>query len=405
MRKNVKHSFRFFYFILLVVVCSCTPEENNSKKEKISSAFVYGFRMEQPNDKNYYLGVFNELVEVLDIKDATKLGPNRRVWSYKEHPYVWNADSSMITKWHVDKLDLSLKESKSISVAEFGIAGDMGEPIFYSDSMAFFFALREGKIVEFNPEVMTITAVHDVEPIQFDGDEEGVWYDAWNKYVIHDKIIMPIGFIAGPNWTLPNGAMVAVFEPAKLKLTYHIDQRLQTCFYLSPRDGDTLYIVPGYNLDAEVHYSSMENHLPTQNLLRLNVDGSFDQNFELDLSAALDSPLAVYDIISVIDQKALVLWREGDEWPTDPQNRYDNFYEQVRYSVIDIRTKEVKPFTTLDQYAGLTALQVIDGYNCYMTILKDEPDMEILLRQNSLYDYTEVTRLKGGSVRMMKRLW
>ncbi|MEM0939834.1 MAG: hypothetical protein AAF600_10700 [Bacteroidota bacterium] len=371
----------------------------------MSSAFVYGFRMELPNDRNYYLGVFEELTEVLDANKATKLGPNRRVWSYKEHPYVWNGDSSTITKWHVDELDLALQKGKSISLAQFGISGDIGEPIFYADSMAFFFALREGKIVEFNPEAMTITQMHKVEPIQFDGYAEGAWYDAWNKYIILDKIIMPIGFIAGSNWTLPEGAMVAVFEPEKLELTYHVDRRLQTCFYISPLDGDTLYIVPGYDLDAEAHYSTLENYLPTQNLLRLNIDGSFDQNFEIDLSAVLGSSLAVYDIISVIDQKALVLWREGDDWPTDPQNRFDNFYEQIRYSVVNIRTQEAKPFTALEEYAGLTALQVIDGYNYYMTILKDEPDMEILLKQNSLYDYTEVTRLKGGSVRMMKRLW
>lgn len=391
--------------ILLVIIYSCTPKEKNSKEEKISSAFAYGFRMELPDDKNYYLDVFEELVEVLDARKATKLGPNRRVWSYKEHPYVWNADSSIITKWHVNKLDLSLQKGKSISMAQFGISGDLGEPVFYADSVAFFFALREGKIVEFNPEVMTITKMHNVEPIQFDGYVEGAWYDAWNKYTIQDKIVMPIGFIAGSSWTLPDGAMVAVFEPQKLQLTYYHDQRLQTCYYISPQDKDTLYIVPGYNLDAEVHYSSMEEHLPTQNLLRLKVDGSFDQDFELDLGAILDNPLAVYDVISVTDQEALVLWREGEQWPTDPRNRYDNFYEYLRYSVVDMRTKEAEPFKALDKYAGLTALQMIDGHNYYMTILKDEPDMEILLRQNTLYDYTEVTRLKGGSVRMMKRLW
>ncbi|MEM9328496.1 MAG: hypothetical protein AAGA85_22715, partial [Bacteroidota bacterium] len=295
--------------------------------------------MEQPEDRNYYLGVFEEPVAELNVKNVTKLGPNRRIWSYKEHPYEWNGDSSTITQWHVNKIDLSLERGKSISLAEFGIKGDMGEPAFYADSVAFFFALREGKIVEFNPESMTITKTHAVAPIEFDGYDEGAWYDAWNKYVLRDKIVMPIGFIAGANWALPEGAMVAVFEPAKLELTYHVDRRLQSCFYISPRDGDTLYIVPGYSLDAEAHYASLEAPLPTQNLLRLTTDGSFDQDFQLDLGAALDDPLAVYDVISVIDQRALVLWREGDGWPDDPQNRFDTFYEEVRYSVVDIRTE------------------------------------------------------------------
>ena len=409
--KLIVQSFRSRFFLplyLLLLLSSCTTknaQKNYEKSVAVNSAFVYGFRMESPENTDYYIGVYNQLIPELNPENATKLGPNRRIWSYGEHPYIWNGDSSTIMKLNVSRSDLSITEGKVVSFADQGISGNLGEPVFYSNTKAFFFALKDGKVAEFNPSDMTISKIHQVEPIRFEGHKNGAWFDSWHKYIINDKIILPIGFIAGSEWILPDGAMIAVFDPLTGQLSYQKDQRLQACHYSSPFDGKHLYIVPGYALDAEVHYSGKENPLPTQNLLRLTTEGNFDQNFTLNLGEILPDPLAIYDIVSIIDQKAIVMWRQGDEWPQNPNNRWDNHAQEMRYSIVDLETASVESFDAFENYAGVSALKPIDGYNYFMTIPKSAPDTEIVLKQNSLYSYTEVTRLKEGSVRTVQRLW
>ena len=392
---------------LLSFLTSCDDDDPgpDDNLTEAASAISYGFRIESPTSQIYYLGVYEDFVDELSVGDAVELGPNQRIWSFGEHPYTWSGDASTITKWNVDTIDLSLSRGETVSFASAGISGNLGEPVFFSEERAFFFALVEGKVAEFNPTEMTLTAIHDVDPIQFEGHANGAWLDSWIKYTAGDKILLPIGFIAGSEWILPEGAILAVFDPATNAVTYETDDRLQACqYWFALSDNNQLYVMPGYDLDAEVHYSGVANPLPTQNLLRLNNDGSFDNDWVFDMGAALGDPLAIYDVVTIANDNAVILWRDVEAWPADPAARWNEFDSQVRYSTVNLVSGVATEFTAFDAYQGVGIAKPIDGEN-YFIAFQAEGNTEYLLRQNSFNSYTEVTELKGGSIRTVARLW
>ncbi|MEM9328495.1 MAG: hypothetical protein AAGA85_22710 [Bacteroidota bacterium] len=379
--------------------------------DEIETAIAYGFRTETETNSIYYLGVYSDFVDELDVEDAVELGPNQRVYFFGEHPYTWSGDASTITKWNVDKSNLSITQDETVSFAAEGVSGNLGEPVFFSESRAFFFALVEGKIIELDPANMTITTTINVDPVVFEGHVNGAWYDAWIKYTLGDKIYLPVGFIAGSEWALPNGAEMAIFDPSTNAITYHLDTRLQAGQYWLPSSDDgRAYVIPGWDLDAEVHYSGAIDALPTQNILRLNSDGSFDQNWAFDMNASLSTlgnPLAVYDVLTVANNVAVILWREGDEWPTDPADRYNDYFDQIRFAAVNLETGDASPFTAWSNYESVATaneLKPLDGVN-YFIASQPENNEEILLRQNGFDNYTEVTKLTGGSIRTAARLW
>ncbi|MEM0939835.1 MAG: hypothetical protein AAF600_10695 [Bacteroidota bacterium] len=394
-----------------VFLSSCDDDadpEIDGNPTEIETAVAYGFRTETESSTIYYLGVYEDFVDELDVEDAVELGPNQRVWFFGEHPYTWSGDASTITKWNIDKTDLSITQGETVSFAAEGVSGNLGEPVFFSESRAFFFALVDGKIIEFNPSDMTITTTINVDPVEFEGHANGAWYDAWIKYTINDKVFLPIGLIAGSDWLLPDGAMVAIFDPSTNSITYHTDTRLQAGQYWFPTSDDGIaYVLPGWDLDAEVHYNGVMNPLPTQNILRLNNDGTFDDSWTFDMNAPLSTlgnPLAVYDVVTVANNVAVILWREGDAWPEDPAERWNEFGSQGRYAAVNLVTGEASPFTAWSDYEGVGSAKPIDGVN-YFIVWQSGNNEEILLRQNAFDSYTEVTKLTGGSIRTAARLW
>ena len=49
------------------------------------------------------------------------------------------------------------------------MAGDFGHPAFASETQAFFFALSQGVVIEFNPTTMEISDKITVEPLVYEG--------------------------------------------------------------------------------------------------------------------------------------------------------------------------------------------------------------------------------------------
>lgn len=413
--KKLFSTFLMITFLgVSVFLSSCDDDTDpgpDATSNEIETAVAYGFRTETESNAIYYLGVYEDFVDELDVEDAVELGPNQRVYFFGENSYTWSGDASTITKWNVDKTDLSITQGETVSFAAEGVSGNLGEPVFFSETRAFFFALVDGKIIEFNPSDMTITTTLNVEPVVFEGHANGAWYDAWIKYTVDGQIYLPVGFIAGSEWELPDGAEVAIFDPSTNSITYHMDTRLQAGQYWFPSSDDgTTYVIPGWDLDAEVHYSGVSNPQPTQSILRLNSDGSFDQNWVFDMNgplSTLGNPLAVYDVVTVANDVAVILWREGDEWPADPANRWDEFGSQQRYAAVNLTSGEASMFTAWSNYETVTSsneIKQIDGFN-YFIAWESETNTEILLRQNGFDSYSEVTKLVGGSIRTAARLW
>jgi len=397
----------------MLSITSCNKDDDDINPDPVNaeSAIFIGFRVQTPSGNIQYIDVNSSIPEEITIDGAVELGKNQSIYSFGEHPYTWSNDASTLTKWNVDKTDLSLSVGGVMSLASTGLNEFFGEPVFMSETQAYFTNLPEGKIVEFNPEEMTVTQVHDVTPLSFPGIDGDTWYTEWDAKIVRSgKIIMPIGYFAGSDFSTPDGATVATFDIASNTITYNTDSRSMAGTYRKLIDESTgnIYQSPAFDNPFAAYYTSQTNPLPTQTLLKINPDGTYDPNFSLDIGDSLNAT-GINLVSLVFDNKAIVTYSAESDFqiPQDPADRWNSFnLENITKSTIDLTTGEVKPFTALDNYKLFLPHTIIDGVN-YMWARNDINDTEFsyLLRQNSIDSYTEVTELVGGQIRRIRKLW
>jgi len=399
--------------IAMLSITSCKKDDDdiNPDTGNAESAILYGFRTQTPSGVVYYMNVFPEIPANPSTSDAIELGAgwSNRIWSFGEHPYTWNGDASTLTKWNVSKTDLSLSVGDVMSFASTGLSGDFGPPAFLSETKAYFFALGEGKVVEFNPAEMTIVSIHDVDPLTFSGTANGAWYDVWDKYVINGKILMPVDFFAGSDWETPDGATVAVFDPSTNTISYNVDTRLMAGLSKFAIDENgNMFHAPAFDNPFAAHYGGQSNPLPTRTLLKVNDDGTYDPSFSLDLGDSLNAT-GINSVPLVFNNKAFVIYSAESDFqiPLNPEDRWNSYnLENVTKSTIDLTTGEIEPFTALDNYKLFNFHTTIDGVN-YMWARNDIDDTQYsyILRQNAIDDYTEVSEFVGGQIRHVRKLW
>lgn len=395
-----------FISVFLMVLTSCKNDDGKKPVVSAKKATMISFRTQTPNGRIYYMGVYPEVPEELSVSKAVELGANQRIYTFGENPYTWNGNASTLTKWKVSKTDLSLTPAAVMSVAGIGISGDLGEPVFISETEAYFFALREGKIIEFKPKDMTITKTHNVSPLKFSGKGSPGWYGVWNKYVRDSKVIMPVGYQPGGEWGIPTGAQVAVFDIKSKKLTYQTDNRLLVAAEKAviSNKGD-IYLQPAYGADFAVHYGKHKNKPSTMTILKIKKDGTFDPSFSYDFGTVTNTKFLM-SVNIIFDNKAIISVADKKyKFPADPATRWNNL--NLDNWIVDMEINKVSKFTALDKYNQWHHFQLYDKASNYYIgrINSGSKITTYLLRQNRIDDYTEISKFEGGLILSVAKLW
>lgn len=399
----------FAVFALFFTACDENdPVNPDGSSNEAESAILFNFRTQSPAGVINYMGVYPEIPANPTTTEAVELGAGwaHSIYSYGEHPYTWDGDASTLTKWNVDKSDLSLSEGEVMSFASTGLSGQFPEPVFVSDTRALFFALSEGKVVEFNPTEMTITQIHDVTPLAV--PEGASWFGEWDFKVEGNNVIMPLWWYAGNGWEIPNKAQVAVFDITTNQVSYFEDERMLANYGLVPdlQDNQTSYIMPAFDAMYAIHYGGHTNYSSPTTVLKLQNDGTIDPNFAFDIADAIPG-LKVINSVPIAFGNDLLVLAEDDsyEYPADPGDRWGTRPSTKAYRV-NMETNEAGLFNALDDYNIWLYRTTIDGVN-YLWARTDPDGVQhsFLLRQNAIDDYTEVSKFVGGQIGTVEELW
>ena len=381
---------------------------------ELESAWLTGFRIETPQGRLWYMNVSEEVPENYDISESIELGLNQTVYSFGENPFVFDGNAKTITKWDVDKTDLSAEPSGILSLVSSGYNRTFAVPAFVSETRAFVSNLQEGLMIEWNPTDMSITQVYQVEPLVSKHDNAQA-FDAFN-YVWNNKIFIPIAQIAPSICCEINAdnmeTVVAVFDLGTNTLEYVTDERMMATVIRVPRDENgRLYIAPEQeNSYIQKYFNYDINEAPSPHtILRMNEDGSFDEDFAFDLDDVLD--IEVFNELAfVFDNKAVINYIDSSDGQLPPA--YDDRREifsgtSARTVAVDLVTGEVTPFDVLDKYDFVIYYNTIDGKDYYINFSYDTEGTETsyIVRQDGFESYTELSSYENAAAQWVDKLW
>lgn len=416
--KNTMNKWAWATMLLIGMItisttsCNDGDGDTNPDGEEIETAWVIGYRVETPQGRVYYLEAHETLPSETNTGEAVELGLNSRIYSYGENPYTWNGDAGTITKWEVNKSTLALNPIGIVSFASVGVTGNIAEPAFISETQAFTTNLAEGVVVEWNPSIMEITQVHNVDAFP-DLGVDGLLFE-FRKEVTNDgKILIPIETTAiNTCCTYPSGAAgarTAIFDPTTATVTYHVDNRLigsDVSHYTDPVTG-TRYCVPSYGNSWVPPFFENPETLPNaHSLLKVNDDGSFDASYEYNLDDVLH--IDFYSATSFIyDNKLVFTYADDYEWGSFDERWYVFAFGNFKASMVDLETNEVEPFDALSDYDGASSVGTIDGQTYLRATTRDTEGNQntFILEQNAIDSYTEVTKHVGGNIEHFNKLW
>lgn len=415
---QIKWTSALLISVISFGIASCTDDDNDSNldptADEIASGWVTGFNVSTPQGTVWYLRADEEVPEDFNASSSVELGFNKRPYSFGENPYVWDSDARTMTKWEVNRTDLSLSPSGIMSLASTGYSSPVAYPAFISETQAFVTNLTEGLVIEWNPSDMTIIEVHEVDPLVSAHDNAFV-FEFFN-YVKNNKIFMPIGQNAPPTCCAINtadmSAVVAVFDITTKTLEYIKDDRLMsTVFRFVSDENGSFYVQPIDENSWITEYFEYEpSSAPSPHtVLRFNDDGTFDSSFEFNLDDVLD--IEVYsESVLVFDDKLVLNYYDSDDGQLDPS--YDdsrNLLDRInaRTVSVDLNTGEVNEFTALSEYDFVILYNRIDGVNYYIAFstVTSAFDTSHILRQNAIDDYTELGTYSGAAAQWVGKLW
>ena len=398
---------RLLVFLIAVLTISLTgcDDDNDSNnaddmEPEAGTAYFVGLFINTPTGRIWYLGAYEEIPASVNLSQMVELGSGFRLSPYGEHTYVWNGNAATLAKYGVEN-DLSIEVESIMSFASTGLAGDFGPPAFISDTQAYFFALNEGKIIDFNPEEMTITEIIDVAPLEFSPDPEArhvVWY----SYISGDKIILPIGhYPAGSN--VRSEAKVAVFDVTNKTVTYNTDSRASAGYdeFSTNNQGEYYYRPRFWEVYSRYYLDSPS---PTGVMLSVREDGTFDPDFSVNLEEILNAK-GIYDVSIVFDNQAVVSYFDSD-WT--PPNEFTQVFTQTRpTALVDLDNGTFEPFTAFDEIASGAIFPKgsdKDGNIYYMG--RNTENVSYLVTLNSPTDYNIVAsqNFDGGSWQLVHQV-
>lgn len=357
-------------------------------------AVLFGTRVNTPGGRVYYMGAYSDIPEKVDYKSMVELGSSVTIYSYGEHPYVWNGAASTLTKYNVSD-DLAISPSDFVSFASTGLGGFFGPPAFLSETQAYFFVLSEGKVIEFNPSTMEIIEVIDVEALP-GGDDAEVNTSTYYSFVTGEgKILLPVDANPGDFDKFPQYAQVAVFDPSAKTIAYSSDGRMSMGYNNFAKDvsnGD-LYYRPSKNVVRAQDYTGLTDFPTTGGILKMNADGTYDQDFFVDLEEALNAH-CINSVIYVYGSKAVVQYVDASwEAPEDPGEWFNC---PTQLALVDLNTLEHEPFSALQPYGVVYAVGTVDGQEYYANF-SGEDGKYYFIAQSGPTDFEAVTESIGGS--------
>ncbi|MEM9830322.1 MAG: hypothetical protein AAF944_06770 [Bacteroidota bacterium] len=350
--------------ILTVGTISCSEEDDDNggpvdPGTEVESAWMTSYRVGTPNGDIVYLDVSEEIPESFDLSRGIELGLGKSVSSFGEHPYVYDANAKTITKWAVDRSDLSLSVEGILSLAAIGFDPEaFVSPAYISETRAYVADVGEGLVVDWNPEDMTITEVYQVEAIASLQPNPTLFGPEFN-YVSNEKIFYPIRDW-GPSVccefnTNGLGAIVGVFDTRTNTMTYERDSRILASWNFMPQDENGDFLLSSIEPSAFVpkYFDVDPSTLPSfTTMLKFNADGTFDPNFAFDLKEVLDI-YAMGSPIAFGNNKAIFTYYDIADGglPESFDDRFQHRQGGVRVVSVDFNTREASDFTGLAKYS------------------------------------------------------
>lgn len=410
MNTQVKRFTKCILLVLLAILAftGCKKKKDDEAAavvpQSTSAAEIAVTRVNTPGGRVYYMGAYAQLPSVLDYKNMVELGANVTVYSYGEHPYAWNGSASTLTKYNVSNA-LEITPADVLSFASTGLGGFFGPPAFLSDTKAYFFALGEGKVIEFNPSTMEITEVITVTAVP-NGTNANIKARTYNSYVsAAGKILLPVDAEmpgTGDVKQFPQYAQVAIFDPITKAVTYKDDNRMSMGFYTFTKDvtnGD-YYYRPSSNVARAETYADLATAYPTTGgFLKINADGTFNDKFFLDLQDSLDAH-SILSVIYVYGTKALVQYLPGDfVAPADQTQWAAGIAGKSQMVLFDIVTGKHESFNALTKYGTVYSIGNVKGQEYYGTFggTGDAAGKFYFLKQSGPSSFDVVSEALGGS--------
>lgn len=407
--KSVWTSILLLGFVTIVIglfSCSDDNEDVITDGTESESGFLYSYRFETDQGRLWYMSAHPEIPAEPDVENSVELGFNADIYSYGEHVYTWNGDASTITKWKVDKATFEITPVGLLSFARTGLSGFAPFPLFISETRAFTTWLNEGIVIEWNPSAMEIIENYNVEPNPVVNLVPTGFTDDLSKYLRNNKLFMPIRYNELSeccDFDDTDGAIVGVLDLNTKTIEYVRDNRLlATDGFFAVDENDNLYAKPRFTYWVKEYFDVDTTTLPNQfTLLKFNDDGTFDPNFELNLEELI--PSENIEVSFVFENKVVITYTDTTyTLPPNWDDRLTLFDQDIFGASIDLTTREVRPFTAFDNYLFIIPWTVIDGTQYFLAFKDSEA---LIVRQDALEEYTEVSRISNGSFRTIARLW
>jgi hypothetical protein len=386
--------------VFALTSCSSDDNKTDDQGQGENPAVIASVRVNTPSGRVFYLGAYDKFPSTLDYKTMTEIGPGATIYSYGEHPYVWNGTASTLTKYNVSN-DMKISAADALSLAGTGVSGTFGPPAFVSETEAYFFALNDGKIIKFNPATMTITETIAVTPLPFSNDA-GIKTATYMSYVTSaKKIILPVAATPTDYNKFLQYAQIAVFDLASKAVTYVKDSRMSMGYHTFAKGTDgSLYYRPSRESAISLDYSTVTGNPTTSGLLKVNPDGTFDPNFFVDLKTPLNAH-SVNVVAYVHGDKALAQYLDNTFTP--PAKPADWYNAPTKFALVDLKTLKVEPFTSFEKYGTVYTVGTIDGVEYYGNITAPDGKFS-LLKQNGAAEFEAVSEAIGGSLIFVGKL-
>ncbi len=400
-----------FSTILMLSITSCekdddvTPDNNG---QEVESAILHLYDKNSPSgERVFYMEVSEKLPSSLDVSKAVEIGANSTAFSVGEHPFTWNGNAKTITKWNVNKNTLEMAPTALMSLAGTGVKNP--RHITKSLQEAYVLDLKEGVLVEWNPNTMEIIQNHQIETPQV--DENKFW--SWNlrSQLVNDKYIISIGMEQKACCTFEEtgGSLVAIFDPETKSVTYDQDNRLLSDYgYFVPSTSGEFYLQPNRgNSFVEPYFNGVPNDFSPFNILKLSSDGSIDPNFSFDLSSAL--PIEMFMNAAFVDDNKMVLSyvdTSSLDWPQSFDDVYNSDYYTAKTVAVDMVTGEETAIPELSKYDYVDPVQFDDGDLYIVGGIYGDIFTVDLIKVNSVNDFSVILTNKGGGLaRYIGKLW
>lgn len=385
----------------LFALTSCSSDDKKTEEDQGNNpAVIASVRVNTPGGRVFYLGAYDKFPSTLDYKTMTEIGPGATIYSYGEHPYVWNGTASTLTKYNVSN-DMKISTADALSLAGTGVSGTFGPPAFVSETEAYFFALNDGKIIKFNPTTMAITETIVVTPLPLSNDA-AVKTSTYMSYVTSaKKIILPVAATPTDFNKFPQYAQIAVFDITSKAISYVKDTRMSMGYDTFAKGNDgTLYYRPSRATSLSLDYSTVTGAPPAGGLLKVNPNGIFDPTFFVDLKTPLNAH-SVNVVAYVHGDKALAQYLDNTFTP--PAKPADWYNAPTKFALVDLKTGKVEPFTSFEKYGTVYSVGTIDGVEYYGNITAPDGKFS-LLKQNGAADFQAISEALGGSLIFVGKL-